>query len=161
MRPGRVKSAVRAALFGAALIAATGFAASQPGVIIIDDDYGGSVKTYVDWWGRVRESQIPVRFRGMCISACTIGLSLPRAQMCVEPTASFGFHLASDSAGADEEFTRALILRYYPRQVQEWLENRRLTLNRLIFMSASEVVQLGIMPACTAASSGQGGEGQI
>lgn len=118
------------------------------GTVVIDDDYGGNVGTYISWWNRVREAAIQVRYRGMCISACTIGLSLPREQMCVENTASFGFHLATIDGKGDPEITAALIQRYYPQAVQEWLRTRRLTVEQVIFLSARQIVAMGVMPAC-------------
>jgi hypothetical protein len=122
--------------------------AETSGVIVIDFDGGGNVADHLKWWTRIKNAHIPVRFRGMCVSACTLGLMLPLEQMCAEHTASFGFHLASDEDGADPEFTKALILRYYPQAVQEWLKGKKLTVNRILFMSADEAIKLGVLPAC-------------
>lgn len=118
--------------------------------IVIDDDNGGVVDDHMRWWKRVRDSGLHVRFRGVCISSCTYGLMIPPDRACVEPTASFGFHLLH-IMGTQKQLpalTDALIRRWYPKPVQEWLDERRPLKPDVIFMSAEEVVALGIYPAC-------------
>jgi hypothetical protein len=123
-------------------------AAPAISAFVIDDDGGGEVDTFVMWYDRLKESGTPVRLRGLCLSACTFVLTLPRSQVCVEPTASLGFHLAADRAGEDEPLTRAIIRRRYPVVVQDWLADKELTLRRMVFMDAKTIVRLGIFPAC-------------
>ena len=122
-----------------------------PGLIVIDDDEGGFLDTYLAWYGRLRTAQVPVRLRGICISACTLVLTLPRSQVCVEPTASFGFHAARVGlqGPAVLEYTNAFIRRYYPAAVQEWLMHKPLTLE-VSYMAAGEIVALELFPACDA-----------
>src|SRR5271166_3810193 len=95
---------------------------SPVGPIIIDNDPGGSVFQEIKWFERIRESGIPVRIRGICISACTLVLMLPKAQVCVEPSVSLGFHLASVSDEPDPLLTAVLNRRYYPQLVQDWIK---------------------------------------
>lgn len=116
--------------------------------IVIDYDGGGNISTYMEWFKRLKESGTPVVLRGLCISACTFVLILPKDQVCVEPTASLAFHLASDGEGGDEAYTRALIRRYYPKPVQDFLADKKLTVGREEYMTAAEIVKLGIFPAC-------------
>lgn len=118
------------------------------GQIVIDDDYGGNVSTYVKWYTRLADAGVPVRFRGMCISACTLGLALPKEQMCVESTATFGFHMASSDGVPDPDSTAAIILRYYPPQIQKWLADKKLTTERVVFLNANQIVTWGVMPFC-------------
>jgi hypothetical protein len=116
--------------------------------VVIDDDGGGVVNTFIAWYTRLKDSGVPVRLRGICMSACGLILMLPPSQVCVEPTASLGFHLAADDLGPYEAYTRVVILRYFPQTVQGWLANKTLTLQRMVFMDAKTIVELGVFPAC-------------
>src|SRR5437870_13587203 len=93
------------------------------GIIIIDNDDGGNIGTFLMWYARLRASGTPVHLRGICASACTFVLTLPPAQVCVEPTASLAFHLLQDGRSGRPlpEQTQATIRRYYPTAVQAWL----------------------------------------
>jgi hypothetical protein len=116
--------------------------------VVVDDDGGGEVETFLIWYERLKESGVPVRLRGICMSACGLILMLPPSQVCVESTASLGFHLAADSHGPDEPYTGALIRRHFPPAVQEWLADKKLTIARMVFMDAKTIVELGVFPAC-------------
>lgn len=116
--------------------------------IVIDYDGGGSISTYMEWYRRLKEARTPVVLRGICISACTFILMLPKDQVCVEPTASLAFHLATDGDGPDEAYTQALIRRYYPPAVQKFLDGKKLKENREEYLTATDIVTLGIFPAC-------------
>jgi hypothetical protein len=135
------------ALLAAAVLACSSAAFAGTGTITIDDDFGGSVYTYDMWYKRVKESGVPVRIEGVCISACTLVLSLPPEQVCVASSASFGFHLASNANGPDPEFTQALIRRYYPAPIRAWLAARRLE-EKVIFLSGQAVVAMGVFKSC-------------
>jgi hypothetical protein len=131
----------------AALLALSSGALAEVRPVIIDNDHGGQVDTFAMWYGRLRVSGTPVVLRGMCESACTLVLTLPPTQVCVEPTASLGFHLATIGERPEPEVTDALIRRYYPEAVQKWLATRKL---RAVptYMTAAEIVAAGIFPAC-------------
>jgi hypothetical protein len=118
--------------------------------VVIDDDGGGVVGTFIAWYTRLKDSGVQVRLRGICMSACGLVLMLPPSQVCVEPTASIGFHLAADSLGPDETYTAAMIRRYFPPVVRAWLADKTLTLRRMVFLDADEMVELGVFPACNA-----------
>lgn len=150
MRRG-AKSVIAAALAASVLFGTYARAADsiiKP--IVLDNDPGGTISTFVAWFERVRDSGVPVVVRGICESACTLVLMLPREQVCVEPSASFGFHLASSGTKSLPDYTAALIRRYYPPAVQQWLSTKKLTAEP-IYMMADEVVALGIFPACAEA----------
>lgn len=135
------------AILAAAILTFSFLAHAEVRPIILGDDYGGNVATFVMWFKRIADSGVPVRIRGLCISACTFVLMLPKSQVCIEPTASLGFHLASTEDEADIPMTQALIRRYYPEAVRKWLIGKTLT-ERLYFMRADEVVKLDVFPAC-------------
>lgn len=135
----------------AALAIATSPVRAAPPPFVIDDDYGGIVDTFMMWYKRLADSGAPVVLRGICVSACTLVLRLPKSQVCVEPTASLGFHLWAASGKPDVSLTAAGVRRYYPIAVQEWLKKQEaLLIWPITFMTAEEIVALGIFPACEA-----------
>lgn len=131
----------------AALLTFASIAHAEVRPVVIGDDHGGNVDTFLMWYGRLRDAGAPVVLRGVCESACTFVLTLPRDQVCVEPTASLGFHLATIDEKPEPEVTGALIRRWYPESVRKWLATRKL---RAVptYMTAREIVELGIFPAC-------------
>lgn len=120
----------------------------KPGEIVIGNDPGGDVEDYARWIHRIEEAQIPVRFRGACISACTLLLSLPKEQLCVEPKAKFGFHLASIDGKPDVKETRFIMEVYYPRPIINWIMKRWPLTRDVVFMDADEIKSLGVVDAC-------------
>lgn len=116
--------------------------------IVIGDDLGGDVDMFLVWYGRVRDSGVPVVIRGLCQSACTLVMLLPPAQICIEPTASLGFHLFARGGTADPNLTRAYSRRYYPAPLQKWLDSIKLSTS-MIFLAAADVVRLEIMRPCS------------
>jgi hypothetical protein len=116
--------------------------------IVIDDEPGGLVQQSLDYYRTLKGAGVPVILRGMCVSACTFILMLPPEQVCIEPTSSLGFHLASNEDGKSlPELTYALARRYYPQPVLDWLATKKLT-QEVVYMDAATVVKLGIFPAC-------------
>lgn len=119
--------------------------------IVVDDDGGGNVATFAMWYARIKEAGIKVRIIGECDSACTLVLSLPKEQFCVEPTASLGFHLAAKLTDKGPvplpEVTKVLIRRYYPPAVQEWLAKQNLSLE-LVFLSAEDLIRMNVALPC-------------
>lgn len=139
---------VVAAILAASILTFASLAHAEVRPVVIGDDGGGNVATFVMWYKRLAESGVPVRVRGLCVSACTFVLMLPKSQVCVEPTASFGFHLATDGDdNADVPITAALIRRWYPESVRKWLVGKTLA-ERPIYMTAEEAVKLDVFPAC-------------
>lgn len=145
---------IAAALAGLLMTSSVGDADTQrvslPPVqpIVIGDDLGGDVDFFLMWYGRVRDSGVPVVIRGLCQSACTLVMLLPPAQVCIEPTASLGFHLFARGGTADPNLTRAYSRRYYPAPLQKWLDSIKLSTS-MIFLAAADVVRLEIMRPCT------------
>lgn len=116
---------------------------------VIDDDDGGSVDQFLMWYKRLADSKTPVVLRGICVSACTLVLTLPKSQVCVEPTASFGFHLWQMYGTPNPPFTWAGARRYYPKVVVDWLKAQPPLGMAPTYMTAEEIVGLGIFPWCS------------
>lgn len=131
----------------AALLTFASIAHAEVKPIVIDNDGGGNIAFFSMWYERLRESGVPVRVRGMCDSACTIVLSLPHDQVCMERTGSFGIHLASYDGESAPSMTGAFIRRWYPEKVRQWLMGQTLH-EAPLYMSANTVVRLGIFPMC-------------
>ena len=117
--------------------------------IILDNDPGGGIIQEITWFNRLRDSGVPVRIRGICVSACTLVLMLPKSQVCIEPTASLGFHLASVDDKSDPLITTVINRRYYPPVVLEWIKEHGPLTAAPMFMDAATVVKLGVFDACT------------
>ena len=128
--------------------------------IIIDDQPGGIVDQALYYYKLIRASGVPVILRGICVSACGFVLILPTQQVCVEPTAALGFHLASDDEGNSlPEYSHALYNRYFPKPVLDWLASKKLT-QKVQYMDADTIVKLGIFPACQVIGGPNGNEKQ-
>lgn len=115
---------------------------------VIGDDHGGDIDAFLMWYGRLRESGVPVVLRGICESACTFVLTLPREQVCVERGASLGFHHATVDGKNEPEITAAVAARFYPPAVLKWLSDKKLR-SVPIYLHAEAIVSLGIFPACS------------
>lgn len=132
----------------AAILTFASIAHAEVRPLVIDNDDGGRVDHFVMWYERIRDTGISVRVRGMCVSACTIVLWLPREQICIEPTASFGFHLFAVNGRPDMGATQAHIRRYYPLALQAWLKTQAALTPNVVYMSAAEAVESGTILAC-------------
>lgn len=133
------------ALIVSAFLALTGAAGAAQ--ITVDEDPGGLTMTQKLWMERLNGAKISIRFIGDCRSACTLGLGV--ANSCVEPTATFGFHLfAYDFSG--KTFDLGLTQAWYRRWVPKLLpiiEEMKLTAT-IKFKSAAELVEAGVVPWC-------------
>jgi hypothetical protein len=120
--------------------------------VVIKSSNGGVIDTFVDWYTSLKDSGVPVEVDGVCISACTLVLMLPKEQVCVRPGTVFGFHMAwSGSAYApnpEPVITQHMIEKYYPPAVQKWLEGKVLTVAQIEYMPYKEIVNLGVLDAC-------------
>lgn len=144
MRRGSIANILIATLILLALIQP-----AFPSPVIIDDDNGGNVDTFRMWYKRLADSGAPVVLRGICVSACTFILSLPKSQVCVEPTASLGFHTWSTGREPDQSYTDAGARRLYPIVVQKWLAAQvAMKPWPITFMTADEMVSLGVFAPC-------------
>ena len=141
----------------AASLAITAMALVLPRVIIqrehtpyieIVEDNGGMVSDYATFYGYIRQAHIPVHVMGACISACTLVLSLPPGEVCVGPQARFGFHLATTNDVDNPATTQYLVEKYYSAAVQTWIKVHGPLVSIPIFMTAKDMISLGVLAAC-------------
>lgn len=85
---------------------------------------------------RVKQSGEKVAIRGVCASACTYYLSLPRDQVCVGRLAKLIFHQAS-LKGKRSDFGSTHLLNSYPHWAREWIASRGGLTGKLLVMPAS------------------------
>ena len=114
-------------LLAAALLLA-GVGASHAAVLIADDR-GGQIGSYITKFQRLRSSGQSVIIDGLCASACTIVLgAVPHDKICVTSRAALGFHAAYDFGINGRTFTNreATMMLYsmYPTPVQRWIAAR-------------------------------------
>lgn len=122
-----------------------------PGVITIGDDPGGLVADYLRWYDRIKDSGIPVRVVGECVSACTFVLALGD-QACIMPDGGLGFH-AAKTVKDDEiskEATEEVVRHYYPRVIREWFHKhiKYNGDNHVVYLKADKLIEMGAMKPC-------------
>lgn len=119
--------------------------------VVIREDGGGLISSYVGFYDALRDSGVPVEVAGECDSACTLVLLLPKAQVCVRHGAVLGFHLARSTLGdtkGDPKYTELMMHRFYPPVVQDWLAKQPpLTLD-MTYMPYDTIISLGVFRAC-------------
>jgi hypothetical protein len=129
-------------LLAAALLLAvmgTGHAA-----VLIEDDHGGQIGTYITKFERLRSSGQSVIIDGLCASACTLVLSaVSPDKICVTPRARLGFHAAYDFAGngritANPEATM-MLYSMYPTPVRRWISARGGLTPQMIFLRGRQL----------------------
>ena len=87
--------------------------------IEVGNDHGGLVFVYQARWEKLATQGIDVRISGSCMSACTILLGyIPRRDICVTPSASFGFHLATMQFATDQ------LWKAYPEDIRAWINQQ-------------------------------------
>lgn len=120
---------------------------AQAAQIVVDEDGGGRIDQQVAWMQRIVSVGDTLRFIGMCESACTLGLGTPGA--CVEPTATFGFHLFATRNIPNTDMTLA----YYRRHAYGMLAYvEALDMSPAIkYRSAEDLVAAGIARWCDSA----------
>jgi hypothetical protein len=131
-------------LIGAAL---TNEAASAA-VLIISNDVGGEVSSYVQKFQQMRAAGERVVIDGPCLSACTLLTGIiPRDRVCVTSRAELGFHAASYYDDASRSFipTRAgseEVMRFYPATVRAWIGRHGGLTPKLKMMRGEELTAL-------------------
>lgn len=108
-------------------------------------DPGGSITERMRTIELLRENNAKVVIEGLCISACTMLLSLPNA--CMKPYTIFGFHSASQGFEMSS-FGNAILKRFYPPKILDWvMEKKALESLDLTPMDDVEANSLGV-PYC-------------
>ncbi|EKF40152.1 hypothetical protein [Nitratireductor indicus] len=108
--------------------------ANASSALRVRNDPGGHV---VDYMLRVKEftrQGRQVQVIGRCDSACTLFLSLPASQICVESGARFGFHLPFGGNREGNRVAKNFMLASYPGWVREWITSKGGLSSRLIVM---------------------------
>lgn len=106
-------------------------------------DPGGSVTERMRTIELLRSANAKVEIDGLCISACTMLLSLENA--CVKPYTIFGFHSASQGFGEMSPFGNAIISMFYPPAIMKWVEETKaLSSLDLTPMTAERAWELGV-----------------
>jgi len=133
--------------FVACLLAATlllaGVGASHAAVLIADDR-GGQIGSYITKFQRLSSSGQSVIIDGLCASACTIVLgAVPHDKICVTSRAALGFHAAYDFGINGRTFTNreATMMLYsmYPTRVQRWIAARGGLTPQMIFLRGKQL----------------------
>jgi hypothetical protein len=129
-------------LLAAALLLA-GVGASHAAVLIADDR-GGQIGSYITKFQRLRSSGQSVVIDGLCASACTIVLgAVPHDKICVTSRAALGFHAAYDFGNNGRTFTNreATMMLYsmYPTRVQRWIAARGGLTPQMIFLRGKQL----------------------
>jgi hypothetical protein len=127
----------------AAVVLLAGIAASHAAVLIAEDR-GGRIGTYVDRYESLRSSGAQVVIDGLCASACTIILgAVPSNRICVTSRATLGFHAAWDVGArgrvvTNREATRMLYA-MYPMRVQRWIARHGGLTRHMIFLRGAQL----------------------
>jgi hypothetical protein len=108
--------------------------AASAETIEITDDRGGLVFLYVEKWEKLQTEGVNVRIAGPCLSACTVLLGyIPRRAICVTPSASLGFHLATLPSVTQQ------LLDLYPDDILGWLDQHGGLSFNVLWMQAPEI----------------------
>jgi hypothetical protein len=109
-------------------------------------DYGGNVLERLQQMHYLKMSGQEFRIEGVCISACTMFLGLPK--VCVAEDTIFGFHSAASFDGEKwekSEWGNAIALDVYPLRIREFVtKNNFLKSLDLSFVNAETMWALGI-----------------
>lgn len=136
-----------------ALMLASALLASAPAgaEIRIIQSPGGQVGPFLDLFEKVRESGERVVIDGLCLSACTLVLSIvPGERICVTRRAVLGFHAArsADRRGRfyAEPEASDVVLAAYPGPVRDWISRRGGLSSRLLLLKGRDLA--AIYPRC-------------
>jgi hypothetical protein len=127
----------------AAVLLLAGVGASHAAVLIADDR-GGQIGSYVTKFQRLRSSEQSVIIDGLCASACTIVLgAVPQDKICVTSRAVLGFHAAYDFGIDGRTFTNreatTMLYSMYPTRVQRWIAARGGLTPQMIFLRGKQL----------------------
>ena len=114
--------------------------------IIINSDRGGVLDQYVRQVSQLSRSGQRVELRGRCYSACTLYLGL--RNVCIHPSARFGFHGPSRSGTplGQREFDHwsRMMANHYREPLRSWfLNTARHRINGHHFRRGSELIAMG------------------
>jgi hypothetical protein len=144
---GRFHPAVMPLILGAALLALFSLPAPAAGpALVIRSDRGGLMEARSNQIRQLRATGQRVELRGICYSSCTMYLGLPN--VCVAPTAKFGFHGPSWYGAAleppDFEYWSQLMARSYREPLRSWfLRTGRHRTSGYYRMNGTDLIRMG------------------
>ena len=103
--------------------------------ITISGDRGGELIRYARKVKISADRGDLVRIGGLCDSACTLYLALPRRQLCLLPGAAFRFHHPYGSSKRNNQVAARYMMRSYPGWVRSWLRSNGGLSGRLKLMN--------------------------
>lgn len=118
---------------------------SQKSVSIFNNS-GGVIVLFALKVAEYRDAGMLVKFSGKCDSACTLFLSLPKQQMCINPGAYFRFHAPSARSSRSERSAQAFMMTKYPVWVRSWIQGRGGLSSRLFRMDYAYASRF--IPSC-------------
>ena len=133
-------------LFLLALGSTTGAA-----TVVIADDDGGRIGTYIDRFKEIRASSDNVVIDGDCLSACTLVVGLiPRERLCFTARGRLGFHAAWKPGFLgmrvlNMEGTQTM-WSLYPESIRAWIAGKGGLSDRVMFLEGAELSAL--YPRC-------------
>jgi hypothetical protein len=120
----KIKLFIAATFFSIALILGgcvkptdTGTWADTESAIVIKNNGGGNIQTFISKRAELAKSGKIVRIEGYCASACTIFYSLPNA--CMAKGSSLHFHGADSPISAGEGIANKRLARFYRAGIKE------------------------------------------
>jgi hypothetical protein len=152
-------SAVLGAIaFGASVGEAASIAAVDEGTqtvaavgrksVSISNNGGGYVIQFALKVAEYRDAGTLVKFSGRCDSSCTLFLSLPQNQICLNPGAYFRFHSPSGANARAIRVAQSFMMKKYPGWVRNWIHQQGGLSRQLIKMDYAYAS--GFIPSCAA-----------
>ena len=123
-------------LIGGLLLSLISLTASSKDYVV-SNDHGGLMRKYALFVQKAKIYGTKIRFRGMCGSACTLYLSLPERQLCLEPGAFFVFHAAHSGSSRYNRAATEYLWKSYPFWTQTYIIKRGGLTHREIVMPFS------------------------
>ena len=114
--------------------------------VSIFNNSGGTIIRFALKLAEYRDAGTLVKFSGKCDSACTLFLSLPKQQTCINRGAYFRFHAPSARSSRSERSAQAFMMTKYPDWVRSWIQERGGLSSRLFKMDYAYASQF--IPRC-------------
>jgi hypothetical protein len=114
--------------------------------VSILNNSGGKIALFAIKLAEYRDEGTLVKFSGRCDSACTLFLSLPKRQICINPGAYFRFHTPSARSSRSERSAQTFLMGKYPDWVRSWIQERGGLSHRVFRMDYAYASQF--IPGC-------------
>jgi hypothetical protein len=119
---------------------------SSPKTVSISNNSGGVIVLFALQVAEYRDAGTLVKFSGKCDSACTLFLSLPKKQTCINPGAYFRFHAPSAKSSRAKRTAQAFLMAKYPDWVRSWIQEKGGLSHQLFRMDYTYASQF--IPSC-------------